>query len=316
MQITGFHHLTAVTANARRNHDFYTITLGLRLVKKSVNQDDVTAYHLFYADGRATPGTDITFFHWPSPSETRGGGSVIGTGLRVANDASLGWWQARFKERGVAHRPIQMRDGRPVLEFQDFEGQRLSVLVDDTPGEAHPWAKSPVPAEHQVRGLGPVSISVPLLQPTERVLTQIMNMRRVREYQLDRPDGGVPVHVFQMGAHGPAGELHVLVDTKAPRAVPGAGGVHHVAFRTPNVEEHDAWSRRLAEADIRSSGPIDRYYFRSLYFREPGGILFEIATDGPGFTADEPLDQLGERLALPPFLEARRGEIEAGLEPL
>lgn len=316
MQLTGFHHLTAVTANARRNHDFYTATLGLRLVKKSVNQDDVAAYHLFYADGRATPGTDITFFHWPARRETRGGGSVIRTGLRVANETSLKWWQARFDNLGVSHEPMQLWDGRPGVDFEDFEGQRLSVLVDDAPGEAHPWLQSPVPAEHQVRGIGPVCISVPALPPTERVLTQVMNMRRIREYQMKRPDGRVPVHVFQMGARGPAAELHVLIDAKASRTVPGAGGVHHVAFRTPNVEEYDAWNRRLAEADIRSSGPIDRYYFRSLYFREPGGILFEIATDGPGFTADEPLDKLGERLALPPFLEARRREIEAGLEPL
>jgi len=316
MQLTGFHHLTAVTADARGNHDFYTRALGLRLVKKTVNQDDVSAYHLFYADGLASPGTDITFFDWPVGREQRGSGSVVRTGMRVKREDSLVWWQRRFAELKIPHVPVSDRDGRNVLDFEDFEGQRLSLVVDDRAGEDHPWEKSAVPAEHQVRGLGPITVSVPALESTEDVLTRVMNMSRVREYRLAKDQGEALVHVFRMGGTGAAAELHVRVEPELRRSAPGAGGVHHVAFRTPDQEQYEAWAHRLVETGMRSSGPIDRFYFRSLYFREPNGILFEIATDGPGFAADEPLDALGERLALPPFLEPRRGEIEAGLKPL
>jgi glyoxalase family protein len=176
-----------------------------------------------------------------------------------------------------------------------------------------------VPPEHQVRGLGPITISVPELRGTDLVLTKLMEMRHVREYAGARPEEGTPptsVHVYEMGEGGPAAELHVAVEPHLRPARPGAGGVHHVAFRTPDAQQYDAWAERLVAARIPNSGPVDRYYFRSLYFREPGGLLFEIATDGPGFATDEPPEHLGERLALPPFLEPRRQEIEAGLKPL
>jgi glyoxalase family protein len=318
MQLTGFHHLTAVTADAARNHGFYTQTLGLRLVKKTVNQDDVSAYHLFYADGLASPGTDITFFDWPMGRERRGTNSVVRTGLRAGSAESLSWWQARFASLGVTHDKMTERDGRATLDFEDFEGQRLSLVVDAA-GESHPWDKSPVPAEHQIRGLGPIMISVPELKPTDMVLTQVMNMRRVRGYPLSpdgKADSPLEVHVYQMGGDGAQAELHVLVDAGAAPASSGAGGVHHVAFRTPNLEEYQGWLERLSKVGVRSSGPVDRFYFRSLYFREPNGVLFEIATDGPGFAADEPMATLGEKLALPPFLESRRAAIERGLKPL
>jgi glyoxalase family protein len=319
MQLTGFHHLTAVTADAPRNHAFYTQTLGLRLVKKTVNQDDVSAYHLFYADGLASPGTDITFFDWPVGRERRGTHSIVRTGLRVGSAASLAWWEKRFSEFAVVSGKIVTRDGRATLDFEDFEGQRLSLVVDETRGEAHPWAKSSVPAEHQIRGLGPIMMSVPDVRPTDLVLTEVMNMRRVRDYALpvDGPVGAErDVHVYQMGADGAQAELHVLVEPGARPGTSGAGGVHHVAFRTPTTEDYQAWAERLTQMGVRSSGPVDRYYFQSLYFREPNGILFEIATDGPGFASDEPLEQLGEKLALPPFLESRRASIEQGLKPL
>lgn len=315
MQLTGFHHLTAVTADAPRNFAFYTQTLGLRLVKKTVNQDDVSAYHLFYADGKATPGTDITFFDWPAARERRGTNSVVRTGLRVGSDAALAWWAARFAELGVTHTPPTARDSRATLDFEDPEGQRLALVVDATRGDGQPWGKSPVPVEHQIRGLGPITMSVPNLAPTDAVLTKVMNMRRVRDYTM----GGQPavaVHVYQMGADGAQAELHVAVEPSALRARQGAGGVHHVAFRTPTFEQYNAWAARLGELGMPSSGPIDRFYFRSLYFREPNGVLFEIATDAPGFSADEPMEALGEKLALPPFLEGRRAAIEAGLKPL
>ncbi len=313
MQLTGIHHLTAVTAKAGLNHRFYTETLGLRLVKKTVNQDDVSAYHLFYADGLASPGSDLTFFDWPIGPERRGTHSIVRTHLRVAGEAALRWWAERLRERGVRQGEPVLRDGRWTLDFDDPEGQRLSLVDDGGAGEAHPWERSSVPREQQVRGLGPIVLSVPELAPTDRVLRDVLQMRRVREYS---SAAGSPVSVYEMGAGGPAAELHVAVEGGLPPARLGAGSVHHVAFRTPNDQEYEAWNARLTEHRIRSSGPVDRYYFRSLYFREPNGILFEIATDGPGFAADEPLEALGERLALPPSLEPRRAEIEAGLKPL
>jgi glyoxalase family protein len=313
MQLKGIHHLTAVTADASGNHAFYTGVLGMRLVKKTVNQDDVSAYHLFYADGEATPGSDLTFFDWPVARERRGTHSIIRTALRVAGERTLKWWSERLRENGVSQQPIGERDGRLTLEFEDAEGQRLALIDDGGKGPSHSWAASPVPVEHQIRGLGPISLSVPALESTDAVLTGVMDMRRVREYALP---GGAAVHVYEMGEGGPAAELHVAVEPGLPQARQGAGSVHHVAFRTPNDEEYRGWIERLREMGIPSSGPVDRFYFRSLYFREPNGVLFEIATDGPGFTADEPLEALGEKLSLPPFLESRRGEIEAALKPL
>lgn len=315
MQLTGFHHLTAVTARAKDNVAFYTQALGLRLVKKTVNQDDTTSYHLFYADGRGSPGTDITFFDWPAARERRGTHSIVRTGFRVSDEASLRWWESRLRDLNLTTSGIIERDGRPVIEFEDPEGQRLAFVIDDGQQASHPWEKSPVSPEHQIRGLGTIVISVPQLDATDAILTGFMNMRRVREY-VGRGTEDATVHVYAMGEGGPSAELHVAIEPGLEPARLGAGGVHHVAFRIPTFEEYDAWARRLDEFGVRSSGPVDRFYFRSLYFREPNGILFELATDGPGFAADEPLDALGQKLALPPFLEPRRAQIEAGLKPL
>lgn len=314
MQLLGVHHLTAVSADAPGNVRFYSKVLGLRLVKKTVNQDDVTAYHLFYADGVAAPGTDITFFDFPAAPEKRGNNTVTRTGFRVAGEAALKFWQARFKEQNVKAAEIVERDGRLTLDFEDPEGQRLALVDDGGAGEAHPWAKSPVAAEHQIRGLGPIVMTVPDLRPTDLVLTNVMNMQPLRDYahpesQHDR------VHVYGMDGKGPGAELHVAVRDYIAPVQPGAGGVHHVAFRV-NDADYDAWAERLNEMRIRSSGKVDRYWFRSLYFREPNGVLFELATDGPGFAVDEPLEKLGETLVLPPFLEPRRKQIEAGLKKL
>ena len=314
MQLTGIHHLTAVTADAPRNHDFYTRTLGMRLVKKTVNQDDTSAYHLFYADGQATPGSDITFFDWPVAPEKRGTHSVSRTGLRVAGEASLRWWKKRFEEEGFTHGDVVDRDGRKTLDFEDFEGQRLSLIDDGGVGEAHPWDRSPVPTEHQIRGLGPITISVPDRQTTDLVLTRVLGMREARDYPTPATES-TRTYVYEMGEGGPAAELHVAVEPDLPAVEPGAGGVHHVAFRIPDAD-YAAWVERLQNLRLPSSGPVDRFYFRSLYFREPNGILFEIATDGPGFATDEPLETLGEKLSLPPFLEVQRPRIEADLRPL
>jgi glyoxalase family protein len=187
------------------------------------------------------------------------------------------------------------------VEFEDPEGQRLALVDDGGAGPAHPWRESPVPAEHQIRGLGQITLSVPDLAPTKRVLESVMEMAEVRSYGLRGGGSSEKVHVFKMAEGGPETELHVAGQPNLAPARQGAGGVHHVAFRTPNDTVYDAWAARLNQMGLRNSGKVDRFYFRSLYFREPNGILFEIATDGPGFHADEPMEHLGERLALPPF---------------
>ena len=314
MQLTGIHHLTAISAKPRENLAFYTGQLGLRLVKKTVNQDDVGAYHLFYADGKANPGTDLTFFDFPVAPERRGSNSISRTGLRVAGRASLEYWRDRLERAGGPIGDIAEVDGRLTLPFEDTEGQRLMLVDDGGTGPSSPWERSAVPAEHQIRGLGPIVLNVHDLARTERVLTGVMNMRSERRYAA--PEAAGEVHVFAMGEGGPAAELHVIEQKDLPMAQQGAGGVHHVAFRTPDDQQYHRWAQRLNELGVRNSGEIDRFYFRSLYFREPNGILFEIATDGPGFATDEPMDALGEKLALPPFLESRRAAIEAGLKPL
>jgi glyoxalase family protein len=316
MKLKGIHHLTAVSASIRENLRFYTQTMGMRLVKRSVNQDDTTAYHLFYADAVGTPGTDLTFFDWPMAREQRGTHSIVRTCLRVTGRDSLEWWADYLAQKGVTHNEIIERDERLTLELEDPEGQRLALIDDAGAGDPPtPWQQSPVPSEHQVRGLGPIVMSVPDLRRTDPVLTGVMEMQHVREYESD--DGQRhTVHVFQMDGEGPHAELHVAVQPDLPFARLGAGGVHHVAFRTPTEAEYHEWYDRLNSMGVRNSGEIDRFYFRSLYFREPNGILFEIATDGPGFGVDEDLATLGDHVALPPFLERDRKAIESRLKPI
>jgi glyoxalase family protein len=314
MQLTGIHHLTAISAKPRDNLAFYTGVLGMRLVKKTVNQDDVSAYHLFYADGKANPGTDLTFFDFPAAPERRGANSISRTGLRVSGEKSLGYWKHRLTKAGGHTGDVTELDGRLTLPFEDGEGQRLVLVDDGGAGPASPWKRSTVPVEHQIRGLGPIVLTVHDPARLEKVLTGVMNMRQVRDYAT--PHARARIQVFAMGEGGSAAELHVVEQKDAPAARQGAGGVHHVAFRTPDDAQYDAWAQRLNELGVPNSGPIDRFYFHSLYFREPNGILFEIATDGPGFATDEPMERLGEKLALPPLLEPRRAEIEAGLKPL
>jgi glyoxalase family protein len=312
MQLTGIHHLTAVSADISGNYRFYTRVLGMRLVKRSVNQDDVRAYHLFYADGAGSPGTDLTFFDWAVPPERRGTHSITRTSLRVNGDAAMGWWADHLGAAGVSHSGIVARDGRNVLDFEDPEGQRLSLVDDDGAGDPPvAWSASPVPAEYQIRGLGPIHLSVPNLRPTALVLTDVLNMRSTREYEGAR---GARVTVFEMGDGGVTAELHVAVEPDLPVVHSGAGGVHHVAFRTPDEAQYHGWSAHLNELGMPNSGEVDRYYFRSLYMREPNGILFEIATDGPGFAVDEDPATLGEHIALPPFLEPRREAIVRNLK--
>ncbi len=317
MQLTGIHHLTAISARIRENYRFYTRVMGMRLVKRSVNQDDVSAYHLFYADALGSPGSDLTFFDWAMAPEVRGTRSITRTSLRVNGREALEWWAEHLREAGEGVRragAIVERDARLSLDLEDFEGQRLTLVDDGGAGAAHPWDRSPVPADMQIRGLGPIHISVPQLAPTDAILQTVLGMRPVREYQ-HAENSSHTVHVYEMGDGGAAAELHVEVQPDIPAARSGAGGVHHVAFRTPD-DEYDAWADRLNALSVPNSGKVDRFWFRSLYLREPNGVLFEIATDGPGFGVDEDSATLGESIVLAPFLESRRDRIVANLKPL
>jgi glyoxalase family protein len=320
MQLGGLHHVTAVTANASRNVDFYTRVLGMRLVKKTVNQDDVTAYHLFYGDEIGHAGTEMTFFDWSSiGAQVPGAGTISATAFRVPSREALAWWMRRFDELGVTHGEIIERAGRAVLAFTDPEGQRLELVDDSVASDAlHvlpgvPWQKSPVPGEWGIRGLEGVSLSLKSLEPTAEVLTEVLGFRKASEHT----EGGHRVATYEVGPGGPGAEVRLVERPDLPRTrMVGAGGVHHVAFRTPDEQEHAEWRDRLARSGLVVTPVIDRYYFSSIYFREPGGVLFEIATEGPGFATDEDAEHLGERLALPPFLEPHRAAIEAGLKPI
>jgi glyoxalase family protein len=315
MQLNGLHHVTSVTAQIGKNADFYTRVLGLRLVKRSVNQDDVSAYHLFYADKLGSPGTDMTFFDWPQVGpDRRGTDSIVLTAFRVNGRAALDYWAERLAQHGVDHRGVETFDGRSVLPFADPEGQRL-MLVDDGGAEfeGEIWDGSGVPVEHALRGFYAVMLSVPALHDVEPILAQALQFRQAREAGDAQ---GRAVVIYEMAGGGPGRELWVVEEPDQPRAWLGAGGTHHVAFRVADDGEQRAWRARLLEAGLYVSPFIDRFYFHSIYFRISNGILFEIATDGPGFGADEDLDSLGERLALPPFLEPRREMIEANLKPI
>ena len=320
MQLGGLHHVTAVTSNASGNVAFYTKVLGLRLVKKTVNQDDVSAYHLFYADEVGHAGTDMTFFDWALAGPHKpGAGMISATAFRVPGRAVLEWWVRRLDSLGVPHEGIRERGGRAILPLTDPEGQRLE-LVDDTltsggPGMAPgiPWPKSPVPVAEAIRGLEGVTLTLRRLEPTATLLTSVLGFRQADEYDVD----GHRAATYEVGPGGPGTEVRLVERPDLPfHRMVGAGGVHHVAFRTPNEEEQVAWQKQVMQAGLSVTPVIDRFYFHSIYFREPGGVLFEIATDGPGFVTDEDQEHLGEALALPPFLEPRREEIEADLLPI
>lgn len=316
--LKGIHHVSAITANALDNYTFYTKVLGLRLVKKTVNQDDTSVYHLFYADERGNPGTDLTFFEIPRAGRTYPGtNSITATSLRVSDDHALQYWKDRFEQLHVDHDDIQVVNGRSSLSFRDKEGQRLVLVSDENNSGVSggkPWEKSPVPVENGIIGLGPVELTVSRPERTANILTDLMGFRELAGYV--RQTDQKKVRVFETGEGGTGAEIHLIEDNESSRERPGRGSVHHVAFRVEDEEELNKWVQLLKESHLPNSGFVERYYFRSLYFREPNGILFELATDGPGFEGDEDFEHLGENLALPPYFEPQRNEIEAKLKPL
>jgi glyoxalase family protein len=310
MQLHGLHHVTAVTAQISNNAAFYTQTLGLRLVKKSVNQDDVSAYHLFYADKVGSPGTDMTFFDWPLIGQNRpGADSIANTLFRVNGRGALEYWVARFNELGVQHEGISSFAGRDILQFQDPEGQRLTLVDDggaDFEGEV--WLEAGVPEANAIRGFYGATLTTPALSSIGPILTQVLEWQ---ESSRHTNAAGETVVIFSMDGGGPSKEVWVVEQPKTRPANLGAGGVHHVAFRVRDDEEQQYWRNRLVSFGMGASPFIDRFYFHSVYFRISNNILFELATDGPGFGADEDLETLGQKLALPPFLEGQRAQIEA-----
>ncbi|MFC1960814.1 ring-cleaving dioxygenase [Chloroflexota bacterium] len=315
MNLNGIHHVTAVSKKIGNNVDFYTRILGLRLVKKSVNQDDVSAYHLFYADKVGSPGTDMTFFDWPQViPERRGTDSITATAFRVNGRQALEYWIGRLNQHDVQHHGIETFAGRDIIRFEDPEGQRLLLIDDDSATfEGEVWDGSDVPVDYALRGFYAAMLSVPSLDMIASILTDVLDYQQKHDGQY--PDGS-QITIYETSSGGPGNELWVVEEPDQPIAQLGAGGVHHVAFRVADKEEQRYWHSRIARSGLRVSPFIDRFYFQSIYFRITNGILFEIATDGPGFATDEDLENLGERLALPPFLEDQRERIEAGLKPI
>jgi glyoxalase family protein len=301
----GIHHVTAISGPARRNLEFYTRTLGLRLVKKTVNFDDPGTYHFYYGDAVGQPGTILTFFPWEHAAPGRVGvGEAQETAVRVP-EGSIGYWAQRFVEKGVAHDSPQKRFGETVLPFRDPDGLRLALVA--VPGiEVEPaWSDRTLPAEHAIRGFHGVTLLLREAAATGAILTDVFGFSEVGT-------DGATVRFKSDGAIGGIVDIRAAGDFLRGRQ--GAGSVHHIAFRAADDAAQFAMMQKLADHHgIRTTEQKDRNYFRSIYFRGPGGVLFEIATDVPGFAVDEPADSLGHALKLPRFLEPRRDQIEAVL---
>lgn len=304
MGMPGIHHVTAIAGDPQRNLDFYTGVLGLRLVKVTVNFDDPETYHLYFGDGEGTPGSILTFFPWAGVrSGRRGTGQATVTAFTVPH-GSIGYWLERLKDCNVVTEPPQTRFGDEVLAFNDPDGLRLELVAGDD--HRQPWTGGRVPPEHAIRGFHGVTLSEEGHNGTERLLTETLGFRAVGHAgSRFRYDGGQPGGIVDVEC----------VPDLAPGRM-GLGVVHHVAFRASNRPMQDALRGKVVESGLNVTPVIDRKYFQSIYFREPGGVLFEIATDAPGFAVDEPVSELGSSLCLPAALEAKREYIEARLRPL
>lgn len=306
--VTGLHHITAIAGDPRENLEFYTGLLGLRMVKRSVNQDAPDTYHLFYADGEGRPGTDLTFFPWPRMSPARAGiGLAMEVGFSVP-DGSLAWWAERLEDAGVEISGPEKRFGDETLAFHDPDGLALSFTETDAPLDTASWRHSTVPERHQIAGFHAVRLWERELERTASFLVDGLG------FEPAGSDGGW--HRFEAGDGGPSRRVDVRELPDQRRGAWGTGAVHHVAFRAMDEEAQAEIRDRVRQAGGSPTDFIDRFWFRSIYFKEPGGVLFEVATDGPGFTVDEDAETLGEELILPPWLEPRREAIEAGLPPL
>lgn len=308
--ILGHHHISMLVKNAKETNRFYTEVLGLRRVKKTVNQDDPSMYHLFYGDNTGSPGTGLTFFEMPSIGRThKGTNAITRIGLMVPTEESLYYWKTRFEEKGVYHGSLTTYANRQALKFEDSDGLQLVLLASDgeRPEQWESYEQSDVPLEHQILAMGPIEITVRDSDDFKKTLTELLHYTQVyTDHEMS---------LFQTEKKDSFGEI-LVKQLDGPDERPGRGSIHHLAIRVEDASELEHWNNVASENRFSTSGVVDRYYFQSLYFRESNGILFEVATDGPGFTADQDPDHLGETLALPPFLEHRRDEIEYQLTPI
>jgi glyoxalase family protein len=301
---SGLHHVTAIAGDSQQNADFYVGTLGLRMVKRTVNHDDTGTYHFYFGDGEGTPGTNVTFFPWGEHGRRgRFGAGQARTTAYLLPEGSVRYWADRLESAGVEY-DHEERFDETVLRFADPDGIELELVAADAASDAVPWEVGPVPTEHQLRGFYGVTLAVDDREPTAEVLTDVLG------YEHERSAAGR--HRYRSHAGGPASVLD-LVETETGPGQTGVGTVHHVAFAVEDVDEHEAYREAYAGRGLQPTQVIDRTYFQSIYVREPGGILFEMATTDPGFTADEPLDELGSSLVLPGWLEDERDRIETEL---
>lgn len=310
--LKGIHHVTAITSSAEKNYEFFTYVLGMRLVKKTVNQDDIQTYHLFFADDKGSAGTDITFFDFPGIQKgLHGTNEIYKTSFRVPDNAALQYWEERFNRLDVKHSGISERFGKKILPFVDFDDQQYELISDETNvgvESGTPWQKGPIPLHHAITGLGPVYIRIANFTGFKEILESVFNFNETKT------EGNF--HLFEVGEGGNGASVIVEDSKSLPQSVQGYGTVHHVAFRVKDRAELDAWDKHLKDFGFSTSGYVDRYYFESLYARVSPAILFEFATDGPGFMGDEPYETLGEKLSLPPFLEKDRAQIEKLVRPI
>lgn len=307
--VHGIHHVTCIAGDPQENLDFYAGVMGLRLVKQSVNQDQPHTYHLFYADGAGTPGTDLTFFPWPEMDPVQAGVGLAVEVVFAVPPNSPDFWRDRLEAEGVAVGRGETRFGEAAVSFHDPHGLPLTLVATARSRPFVPWQRSPVPAEHQLRGMDAVRLRERNLDATARFLTEVMGFERLAEEH-----GWVRFGLPDAGAAGTFVELRELPAQGRGRW--GTGGVHHVAWRVRDTDAELALRDAIEQAGRRPTPPIDRFWFTSVYFLEPGGVLFELATDGPGFARDEDPEQLGAQLILPPWLEDRRSEIEGVLPAL
>ncbi|ACB60615.1 Glyoxalase/bleomycin resistance protein/dioxygenase [Exiguobacterium sibiricum 255-15] len=311
-ELKGIHHVTAITSSAEKNYEFFTNILGMRLVKKTVNQDDIQTYHLFFADDKGSAGTDMTFFDFPGiPKGTHGTNEIFKTAFRVPTDEALHYWIKRFDKYDVKHRGIKEQFGKKTLSFVDFDDQQYMLISDEhNEGIASgtPWQNGPVPLEFAITGLGPIHIRIAEFDRLKEVLEKAMLMREI--------DQAGSLHLFEMGQGGNGAQVVVEHNLLLPSGRQGFGTVHHVAFRVEDTAALNEWISRMQDLQFNTSGYVDRFFFESLYARVARGVLFEWATDGPGFLGDEPYETVGEKLSLPPFLESQRQQIEQMVRPI
>lgn len=306
-ELKGLHHVTAITSSAEKIYEFFTGVLGIRLVKKTVNQDDIKTYHLFFSDDGGSPGTDMTFFDFPGISKgIHGNNEISKTSFRVPSDGALDYWIKRFDKYDVKHTGIQEWFGKNTVSFTDFDDQSYQLISDQNNEgvvSGTPWQKGPIPLEYAITGLGPIFIRTSNFDYLKKLMEEVLLFRELDSHE--------SYHLFEMGEGGNGAHVIVEHNTTLPQAQQGFGTVHHVAFRVNDRSELNDWQKRLQAFNIPNSGYVERYYFGSLYARVAPHILFEFATDGPGFMEDEPYETLGEKLSLPPFLEEKREQIES-----